>query len=188
MFGSVLVPTKRRFTDSSDAIQFQELQHQRSNLVHERRQLSLQPHPKRILLLHKWTIRPLSEVPEAPRLRWHLLCRSRRLVSVVFRWRRRSLLSKRIWLSSSQSEIVVLVVAHFCFLHCRCFAGLRCRRRCYHVKGQFLNILFILSEKPKMFGLFFFLDIYYLLIIYLYFTSPSNLLFSRQFDFFFLNA
>lgn len=133
----VLVPTKRRFNDSSDSFQLQELQHQRSDLVHERRQLSLQPHPKRNLLLHQRTTWPLSKVPEAHCLRRPLLRRSRRLVSLLFFCRcRRSLLPKRIWIDPALSEIFVFIAP---ILHCRCFAGLRCRRRCSHVKMAIID-------------------------------------------------
>ncbi|CAF1721079.1 unnamed protein product [Brassica napus] len=116
----------------------------------------LQPHPKRNLLLHQRTSWPLSKVPEAHCLRRPLLRRSRRLVSLLFFCRcRRSLLPKRIWIDPALSEIFVFIAA---ILHCRCFAGLRCRRRCSHVKMAIIDffINFVLPKKQTVIGSFFF--------------------------------
>lgn len=62
---SVLVPTKPRLCDSSDSTILQQLQPQRSNLVHERRQLSLQFHHIGGFLLHQRRTGPLPTEPEA---------------------------------------------------------------------------------------------------------------------------
>ena len=64
-FCSIFIPTKSRFSDSSDGAVFQCLQPHRSNIVHEQWELPLQHNLHRRILLHQCSSRSLWKETEA---------------------------------------------------------------------------------------------------------------------------
>lgn len=71
---SVLLPTKPRFSDPSHGTILQQLQPQRSNLVHEQWKLPLQHYCRGWIFLHQWKTGSLWKEAEAPHSCWERHC------------------------------------------------------------------------------------------------------------------